>query len=159
MYARNVCAQDAGIAKKFLEYREDGVRALQHMISVRGNDAGIRLDRSWTPPEHGFPPSFEEQCTLVKSLKVEGLSILDIAKRFCVSKKRILTRWQAALEEWRSRRVSFKARSATETGISPEGAESERGFLAHREDRTMYGKIVVQISENALRSRVDGAAF
>lgn len=159
MYARNVCTQDAATAKKLLEYGEDDVRALQHMMSAMSNDTDIRLDRSWTPPEHEFPSSFEEQCALVKSLKAEGWSIRSIAKRFCVGRNRIRTRWQAAPEEWRGRKVSFETRSAIETGISPEGVESGCGFQAHREDCIMHGKVIEQVSKNTFRVRVGGTIF
>ena len=159
MYARNVCTQDASTTKKLLEYGEDDVRALQHMVSAMSNDAGIRPDKSWTPPEHEFPPSFEGQCALVKSLKAEGLSIPSIAKRFRVGRKRIHTRWHAAPEEWKGRRVSFETRSAIETGISPEGAVYECGFLVQREDRTMYGEVIEQVSENEFRVRAEGTVF
>ena len=159
MYVRNVCTQDAAATKKLLEYGEDDVRALQHIMSAMSNDTGIRLDKSWIPPERNLPSSFEAQCALVKSFKDKGLSIPSIAKKFCASKNYVRIRWQSTPKKWNGRKVSFETKSAIETGIPPEGTESECGFLAHREDCTMYGEVIEQISENVFRVRADGVIF
>ena len=128
-------------------------------MSAISDDNGILLDRSWTPPEREFPSSFEEQCALVKSLKSMDMSIPSIAKRFCIGGKHIRTRWQAAPEEWKGKKVSFETRSAIETGIPPGGAGSECGFQACRKDCTMHGEVIEQVSENAFRVKADGAIF
>ena len=159
MYVRNVCKQDVATTKKLLEYGEDDVRALQHIMSAMSNDTGIRLDRSWMPPEHNLPSSFEAQCTLVKSLKDKGLSISSIAKKFCASKNYVRIRWQSTPKKWNGRKVSFGAKSAIETGIPPDGAKFECSFRMHREGRTMHGEVIEQVSENAFRIRADGSIF
>ena len=158
-YVQNIYKQDDATAKKLLEYGEDDVRAPQCMMSAMSNDSGIRLDRSWMPPEHDLPSSFEEQCALVKSLKSKNMSIPSIAKRLHASKRNIRTRWQAAPEEWKGRKVSFETGRAIETGIPPDDARSECGFRAHRKDCTMHGEVIEQVSENAFRVKADGAIF
>ena len=159
MYVRNICKQDEDTAKRLREYGEDDVRALQCIMSAMINDNGIHLDRSWTPPEHVLPSSFEKQCALVKSLKAGGLSIPSIAKRFCARKKYIRTRWQAAPEEWKSRKVSFETGRAIKTGIPPDGVRSECGFRTRHKDCTMHGEVIEQVSENIFRVRADGVIF
>ena len=158
-YVQNICKQDGATTKKLLEYGEDDVRALQCMMSAMSNDSGIRLDRSWMPPEHDLPSSFEEQCALVKSLKSKNMSIPSIAKRFRAGKRNIRTRWQATPEEWKGRKVSFETRKAIATGIPPDDARSECSFRAHRKDCTMHGEVIEQVSENAFRVKADGTIF
>ena len=158
-YVRNICKQDVATTKKLLEYGEDDVRALQCIMSAVSNDASIRLDRSWTPPEHDLPSSFEAQCALVKSLKDKGLSIPSIAKKFCASRNYVCIRWQSTPKKWNGGKVSFETKGAIETGIPPKGTESECGFLAHREDCTMHGEVIEQVSENEFRVMADGVIF
>ena len=158
-YVRNICKQDSVTTKKLLEYGGDDVCALQYIMSTISDTKGIRIDRSWMPPKHNLPASFEMQCALVKSLKARGMSIPNIAKRFCTNKNYVRIRWQSMPKKWNSKKVSFETKSAIETGIPPEGAESECGFLAHREDCTMHGEVIEQVSENAFRVRTDGVIF
>ena len=159
MYAQNICKQDGVITKKLLEYGEDDVRALQHIMSTMSDIKDTCIDRSWMPPEHNLPSSFEAQCALVKSLKDNGLSIPSIAKKFCVSKKYVRIRWQSTPKKWNGRKVSFETKSAIETGIPSDAGESECCFLAHRKDCIMYGEVIEQVSENEFRVMADGVIF
>ena len=159
MYAQNIRKQDRSTTKKMLEYGEDDVRALQHIMSAMKTTKGVCLDRSWMPPEYVLPSSFEAQCALVKSLKTKGLSIPDIAKRFGASKNYVRIRWQSAPEDWNGKKVSFEMKFAIETGIPSDVEKSEHNSIVHREDSTIHGEVIEQVSENVFRVMVDGSIF
>lgn len=156
-YERTVCNRDGATAKRLLEYGEDDVRALQHVMSRLGGD--VRLDRSWTPPEYLLPPSFEGQCALVKLFKRGGASIPAIAGTIRTSKNYVRARWQAEPEKWKGAEVSFWAWCAIRTGILADGAGPECGPGARGGDGAMRGVVEEQVSENAFLVRADGAIF
>ena len=159
VYERSIHRRDRATTKRLLEYGEDDVRALRHTMSRIGDAGSIRLDRSWAPPERELPPSFEEQCVLVASLKYGGASIPVIAGMFRASKKYVRARWQAEPEKWKGREVSFEAWCATRTGILPDGAGPERGRGTCEKDRAMRGVVTEQVSENVFLVRANGAIF
>ena len=158
-YVRAVRRRDEAAAKRLREYGKDDVRAMQHVLSYMEDDMAVRLDRSWMVPEREIPPSFERQCTLVKSLNVDGISMNGIALRLGVSRQYVRARLRANPEEWKGRDVSFEVKFAIRTGILPEGAESRCSFEECSKDGIARGVVVEQVSKNAFRVRANGAVF
>ena len=158
-YVRAVRRRDEAAAKRLREYGEDDVRAIQHVLSCMKDDMAVRLDRSWMVLEREIPPSFERQCTLVKSLNVDGISMNGIALRLGVSRQYVRARLRANPEEWKGRDVSFEVKFAIRTGILPEGAESRCSFEECSKDGIARGVVVEQVSKNAFRVRANGAVF
>ena len=158
-YEITIGKRDGATTRRFLEYGEDDVRALQHVVSRLSDDKGIHLDRSWTPPERGLPPSFEGQCALVKSLKRGGASTPAIARMLHAGEKYVRSRCRAEPDKWKGMEVSFEAGHAIRTGIIPDGAGPECDPEGRGEEGTMRGVVAEQVSENAFLVRADGAVF
>lgn len=154
-YADNICEQDEHTTKMLLEYGGDDVLAMQHVLSCVSRIA--TLDRSWKPPEHALPPTFEEQCSILKSLKHDqGLTIARIAERFGCSRNYVCIRLHECPEKKKGKKVSFDWMFANETGIKSDGSQ-DKCWL--RRTGRANGEVVEQISENLLRIKVDGAIF
>ena len=158
-YVRAVRRRDEAAAKRLREYGEDDVRAMQHVLSYMEDDMAVCLDRSWMVLEREIPPSFERQCTLAKSLNVDGISMNGIALRLGVSRQYVRARLRANPEEWKGRDVSFEVKFAIRTGILPEGAELRCSFEECSKDGIARGVVVEQVSKNAFRVRANGAVF
>ena len=157
-YAHSIGERDEPTAQKLLEYGRDDVMSLDHIISNIGRVAGITPDRSWEPPKHALPASFEEECALMKSLQKKGLTMADIAGMFGKSTPYVRTRLHAAPEELKGRNVAFDRGCASDIGFCHAG-ECGRGLQARGEDRRMRGVVVGQVSQNIFRVRAGGTVF
>ena len=157
-YAHNIGERDESTTQKLLEYGKDDVMSLDHIISNIDRVAGIAPDRSWKPPKHVLPASFEEECALLKSLQKEGLTTADIAGMFGKSKPYIGTRLRAAPEEVKGRNVTFDQRYASDIGFRYTG-KYKRGLQARGEDHKMRGVVVGQVSQSVFRVRASGTVF
>ena len=158
-YEEAVCKSDDAATRILREYGEDDVRAMQCILSAVRDDGSIRLDRSWTAAKRTLPPSFEEQCEMIKSLKVDhSMCIKDIMRTLGVSRPYVRSRLRENPGEWKGKDVSFDARGAIRTGILPE-ADSERVPGWCRGEGAMHGAVVEQVSKNEFRVRVGGTIF
>ena len=159
-YMHNIGRCDESTTKKLLEYAEDDVMSMHHIILNMGKVAGIAPERSWRPPVDTLPLSFEEECALLRSLRGQGLTIADIAARLGKSGRYVRDRLEENPKKMKNRKVTFELMHAHDIGSSLYGTRKPRRKpLSHRSDQKTHGTIVEQVSKNIFRVRAKGTIF
>ena len=160
MYKISIGGRDESTTNRLLEYAKDDVMSMQHIILNMHKVAGILPDRSWKPPNCTMPISFEEECTLLRSLRKQGVKISDIAARVGKSERAIRDRLEETPEEMKGRKVTFDLMGACDVGISLYGSrKSARRYSLYQKNRITTGTIVEQISKNIFRVKAEGTIF
>ena len=159
-YTTSIGSRDEFTTKRLLEYGGDDVMSLHHIISKMNTVAGIAPDRSWQPPKDTLPVSYEEECTLLESLKEKGLSLAEIAGRFGKSEYYVRARLQESPWMVKGQNVVFDATYARDMGVSLYGKRQyRRKSPSYRKDRAIRGKVKEQISKNIFRVKAHGTIF
>ena len=160
MYMFSIDNRDEPTTKRLLEYAEDDVMSMRHIISNMHKVAGIAPDRSWKPPRCTLPASFEEECILLRSLRKQGLTISQIAVRVGKSQRVIRERLKETPEDMKGRKVTFVLMGAHDVGVSLGITRNPiHKYSPYQEDRTATGTIVEQISKSMFRVKAKGTIF
>ena len=159
-YMHSIGRRGESTTKKLLEYAEDDVMSMHHIILSMDKVAGIAPERSWRPPVDTPPLSFEEECALLRSLRGQGLTIADIAARLGKSGRYVRDRLEENPKKMKNRKVTFELMHAHDIGSSLYGTRKPRRKpLSHRSDQKTHGTIVEQVSKNIFRVRAKGTIF
>ena len=159
-YMHSIGRRGESTTKKLLEYAEDDVMSMHHIILSMDKVAGIAPERSWRPPVDTPPLSFEEECALLRSLRGQGSTIADIAARLGKSGRYVRDRLEENPKKMKNRKVTFEPMHAHDIGSSLYGTrKSRRKPLSHRSDQKTHGTIVEQVSKNIFRVRAKGTIF
>ena len=159
-YMHSIGRRGESTTKKLLEYAEDDVMSMHHIILNMDKVAGIAPERSWRPPVDTPPLSFEEECALLRSLRGQGLTIADIAARLGKSGRYVRDRLEENPKKMKNRKVTFELMHAHDIGSSLYGTRKPRRKpLSHRSDQKTHGTIVEQVSKNIFRVRAKGTIF
>ena len=160
MYMFSIDNRDESTAKKLLEYAEDDVMSMHHIISNMYKITGIVPDRSWKPPRCTLPVSFEEECILLRSLRKQDLTISQIAVRVGKSQRVIRERLEETPEDMKGRKVTFVLMGARDVGVSLGISRNPiHKSSSYRRDQTVIGTIVEQISKSMFRVKAKGTIF
>ena len=159
-YMHSIGRRDEPTTKRLLEYAEDDVMSMHHIISNMHKVAGIVPDRSWKPPRCTLPVSFEEECILLRSLRKQGLTISQIAVQVGKSQRVIRERLEETPEDMKGRKVTFDLIGARDVGV-PLGISRNtmHKYSPYQEDRTATGTVVEQISKSMFRVKAKGTIF
>ena len=159
-YMHSIGRRGESTTKKLLEYAEDDVMSMHHIILSMDKVAGIAPERSWRPPVDTPPLSFEEECALLRSLRGQGSTIADIAARLGKSGRYVRDRLEENPKKMKNRKVTFEPMHAHDIGSSLYGTRKPRRKpLSHRSDQKTHGTIVEQVSKNIFRVRAKGTIF
>ena len=159
-YMHSIDRRDEATTKKLLEYAEDDVMSMHHIILNMHKVAGIVPDRSWKPPSCALPVSFEEECILLRSLRKQGLTISEIASRVGKSSRVIREKLKETPEDMKGRKVTFDLIGACDVGVSlGDSRNPVRKYSPYQEDRTATGTIIEQISKSMFRVKAKGTIF
>ena len=159
-YMHSIGRRDESTTKRLLEYAEDDVMSMHHIILNMHKVAGIVPDRSWKPPSCTLPVSFEEECILLRSLRKQGLTISEIAARVGKSQRTIRERLEETPEDMKGRKVAFDLMDAYDVGVSLGGSRnSMHKSSSYWKDRTATGTIIEQISKSRFRVKAKGTIF
>ena len=159
-YMHSIGRRDESTTKRLLEYAEDDVMSMHHIILNMHKVAGIVPDRSWKPPSCTLPVSFEEECILLRSLRKQGLTISEIAARVGKSQRTIRERLEETPEDMKGRKVAFDLMGACDVGVSLGGSRnSMHKSSSYWKDRTATGTIIEQISKSRFRVKAKGTIF
>ena len=160
VYMCSIDNRDEPTTKRLLEYAEDDVMSMHHIISNMHKVAGIVPDRSWKPPRCALPVSFEEECILLRSLRKQGLTISQIAVQVGKSQRVIRERLEETPEDMKGRKVTFDLIGACDVGV-PLGISRNtmHKYSPYQEDRTATGTIAEQISKSMFRVKAKGTIF
>ena len=160
MYRFSIDNRDESTAKRFLEYAEDDVMSMHHIISNMYKITGIVPDRSWKPSRYTLPVSFEEECILLRSLRKQDLTISQIAVRVGKSQRVIRERLEETPEDMKGRKVTFVLMGARDVGVSLGISRNPmHKYSPYQKDRTATGTIVEQISKSMFRVKAKGTIF
>ena len=159
-YMRSIDNRDEPTTKRLLEYAEDDVMSLHHIVSNMHKVVGIVPDRSWKPPRCTLPVSFEEECILLRSLRKQGLTISQIAIQVGKSQRVIRERLEETPEDMKGRKVTFVLMHACDVGVSLGISRNTiHKSSSYKGGRTATGTIIEQISKSMFRVKAKGTIF